>query len=333
MCLKIKILPMKPILRLLGLLVLPAFAHAQQLPYQTQFRQLYGYINPASVSSDYFLYEYNASVNASYRMQWAAQPQTPRTFHLAGEYIHNNGRREGGFNLAGGAMLLGDRVGPLSLTGASVRIASLFAEDPYFGAFSVGFSAGFTQYRLLHDRIVWETLNDPDIPLDDISTTQPEVGAGVYYFKRLRRGKLAGDNFYAGLSVPQLWAAHVEVNSLGNSVPITRIPHLYMTGGWYHFFNEESFVEIGMWAKYVNGAKPNVHFTGRFQPLRTFWVGCGFNPNGLVHLETGFNLPGFLSENGNLKIGYAYDYNITAFDLPLGSSHELHLSYLIDTRK
>jgi type IX secretion system PorP/SprF family membrane protein len=323
---------MKKNLTAFGFLALPLLSAAQQLPYQTQFRQLYAYINPASVSSDYFLYEYNASVNASYRLQWAAQPQTPRTFHLAGEYIHNSGSRDAAFNLAGGAMLLRDRVGPLGLTGAYARVASLFANDPYFGAFSAGFSFGMTQYRILHDRIVWETLDDPDIPLDDISTTKPEVGLGIYYFKRLRRGKLAGDNFYAGLSVPQLWAAHVEVSSQDNSVPLTRIPHFYLTSGWYHFFNEESFFEIGVWAKYVNGAKLNVHLTGRFQPLRTFWVGGGFNPNGLMHLETGFNLPGFLAENGALKIGYAFDYNITAFDLPLGSSHELHLSYLLDTR-
>ena len=324
---------MKNILPLFALFALPFLVQAQQLPYQTQFRQLYAYINPASVSSDYFLYEYNASVHASYRLQWAAQPQTPRTFHCSGEYIHNKGKRGEGFNLAGGATLLRDRVGPLSLTGAYARIASLFAEDPYFGAFSAGFSVGATQYRLLHDRILWETFDDPDIPLDDISTTQPEVGVGIYYFKRMRKGRLSGDNFYAGLSVPQLWAAHVKVASLDNEVPVTRIPHLYLTGGWYHFFNEESFLEIGVWSKYARGAKPNVHLTGRFQPIRKFWVGAGFNPNGLVHLETGFNLPGFMAENGNLKIGYAFDYNISAFDLPFGSSHELHISYLMDTRK
>lgn len=317
----------------LGFTGMALSSYAQQLPYQTQFRQLYAYLNPASVSSDYFLYEYNTSVNASYRLQWAAQPQTPRTFHLAGEYIHNNRSRDAGFNLAGGAMLLRDRVGPLSLTGAYARIASLFAEDPYFGAFSVGFSFGMTQYRLLHDRIVWETQNDPDIPLDDISTTQPELGVGLYYFKRLQRGGLAGDNLYAGISVPQLWAAHVEVPSQGNKVPVTRIPHLYLTGGWYHFFDEESFLEISVWAKYTKGAKANVHTTARFQPVRTFWAGGGFNFNGLAHLEAGFNLPGFLAENGCLKIGYAFDYNITAFDLPLGSSHELHLSYLFDSSR
>lgn len=305
---------------------------AQQLPYQTQFRQMYGYINPASVSSDYFLYEYNTTVNAAYRLQWAAQPQTPRTFYLSGEYIHNNTDRGAAFNLAGGLMMMRDRVGPLSLTGVQLRIASLFAKDPYFGAFSAGFNLGLTQYRILHNRIVWESLNDPGIPLDDVATTQPELGAGAYYFKRIRRGKMAGDNFYAGISTPQLWAAQTEIENGNNRVPLTRIPHLYLTGGWYHFFNEDTFLEISIWGKYAAGARPNVHLTGRFQPVRSFWFGGGFNPNGLAHLEAGFNLPGFLAENGNLKIGYAFDYNITAFDLPLGSSHEIHVSYLIDTR-
>ncbi len=306
---------------------------AQQLPYQVQFRQMYSYINPASVNSDYFLYEYNTALNTSYRMQWSAHPQTPRTIHASVDFIHDNHNRGRGFNLASGVMLLQDRTGPLSLTGAHVRIASLFAEDPYLGAFSLGFNAGATQYRLQHERILWEDLTDGSIPTEDIATTRPEVGVGAFYYKRLKKGRLKGDNIYAGLSVPQLLAARVQVQSGTNQVPVTRVPHVFFTGGWYHFFNAESFLETTIWVKDATGARTNVHLLARFQPMRTFWVGGGFNPNGLVHLEAGFNLPGFLAENGALKIGYAYDYNITTFELPFGSSHELHLSYLFDTRR
>lgn len=328
-------------LLLLILLLLYSFClftlrlNAQQLPYQTQFRQIYAYINPAAVNSDYFLYEYNLSIHAAQRLQWIAQPQTPRTTLLSGEYIYRNANTyRGGFNLLGGAMLLRDRVGPLGTTGSYARIAALTGKDPYFGSFSLGMSIGAANYRLLHDRIVWERLDDPNIPLEDLSTTHPEIGVGVYYFKRIRRGRLRGDNFYGGLSVPQLWAANVLLPSGSfpfNQTPLTRLPHLYFTGGWYHFFNEDSFLELSLWAKYAAGARPNIHFTGRFQPLRTFWVGGGLNPNGLAHLEAGFNLPGFLFEDGAVKVGYAFDYNISAFDLPLGSSHELHLSFLLDT--
>ncbi len=321
------------LLSLLLIGTLTTFAHAQQLPYQTQFRQLYAYINPASVNSDYFLYEYNASLHASYRLQWSAQPQTPRTMHLSGEYLFNAAPYDNAFGLAAGAALLQDRIGPLGLTGVYARLAALMGSDPYLGAFSLGFIAGAVQYRVLHERIVWETLDDPFIPLSDVSTTQPEIGIGAYYFKRIRRGALRGDNFYLGVSVPQLWAAQVEIANAGNRVPLTRIPHLYTTCGWYRFFNAESFLELALWGKYATGARPNIHFIGRFSPIRTFWAGGGLNLNGLVHLEAGFNLPGFLWDNGALKIGYAFDYNITAFDLPFGASHEVHLSYVFDTRK
>lgn len=251
------------------------------------------------------------------------------------EYIHRNqGYGGSGFNLLGGAILLQDRVGPLSTSGGYARVAALTGKDPYLGTFSVGFSVGAANYRILHDRIVWERPDDPGIPLEDLSVTQPEVGAGVYYFKRIRRGRMRGDNFYAGLSIPQLWGANVLIPSGSfpfNQTPLTRVPHLYLTGGWYHFFNEDSFLELSLWAKYVANVRTNIHLTGRFQPMRTFWVGGGFNINGLAHLETGLNLPGFLFEDGAVKIGYAFDYNISAFELPLGSSHELHLSFLLDT--
>jgi type IX secretion system PorP/SprF family membrane protein len=316
--------------------LLPLLSMAQQLPYQTQFRQFYSYINPAAVSSDYFLYEYNLSVNTSYRMQWIQQPQTPRTMHASADYVHDGGR--GAFNLATGGMVLQDRVGPLGLTGFSGRIASLFAADPYLGAFSAGFNFGMTQYRIDAGRLVWQNYDDPTIPLDNAVTTRPELGMGIYYFKRFRRGRFSDDNIYAGLSIPQLWGANVNVpggfNKQGEEqlVLLRRVKHFYLTTGWYHFFNEDSFLELAFWGKYVNGARPNMHLTARFQPIRTLWVGGGFNVNGLVHLETGFNLPGFINENGALKIGYAFDYNIAAFDLPFGSSHELHISYLFDTK-
>lgn len=307
---------------------------AQQLPYQTQFRQIYSYINPAAVNSDYFLYEYNLNVNASHRMQWIGQPQTPRTMLINGEYIHKG---TGNFSLASGAMLMRDRVGPLGLTGIYGKLAALFSGDPYFGAFSAGLTAGYAQYRILSDRIVWQHLDDPNRPLDDVKIGKPEIGLGVYYFKRIRSGRLRDDNIYVGLSAPQLWAVDAIAPSgagpLPNQVFFRRVPHVFATSGWYHFFNEDAFLEIGLWAKYVRGARPNIHITGRFQATQSFWVGGGFNPNGLAHLEVGFNIPGFLAENGRLKLGYAFDYNISAFDLPLGSSHEIHIAYLLDTRR
>lgn len=304
------------------------FVRAQQLPYHTQFRQFQALINPASVNSDFFLYEYNVLLNSTYRAQWINQAETPRTFQVSGEFVSNFG---GAFELVGGATLLQDRTGPQGLTGAYGRIGSLFTKDPYFGAFSVGFSFGMVDYRVTASRIEWKDPDDPNIPLYDFALTQPDIGVGIFYYKRLQGGYLDEDNIYFGLSVPQLLGNRSSIPVQGNVVSFERVPHFYGTAGWYHFFNEDAFFEASLWAKYANGAPFNVDIAGRFQPARTFWVGGGFNLNGIVHLEAGLNVPGLLFDDANLKIGYAFDYNISAFGLNFGTSHELNVAILFDT--
>ncbi|HMN91113.1 MAG TPA: type IX secretion system membrane protein PorP/SprF, partial [Saprospiraceae bacterium] len=133
------------------------------------------------------------------------------------------------------------------------------------------------------------------------------------------------------LSIISMKCHHTFDITTGNLVSFVRVPHFYGTAGWYHFFNQDAFFETSLWAKYVEGAPLNVDFSGRFQPIRTFWVGAGFNLNGIVHLETGVNVPGILFDNANLKIGYAFDYNISAFGLNFGTSHELSIAILFDT--
>jgi type IX secretion system PorP/SprF family membrane protein len=310
---------------LLGLTV-PLFA--QQLPYYTQFRQYQGLLNPASVNSDFFLYEYNVSLQASHRMQWINQAETPRSYNVAGEYISDFG---GSFELVTGGTLLQDRNGPYGYTGMYGRIGSMFTKDPYLGAFSVGLSFGMVNQRVTADRLSWLNPEDPQIPLNNLSVWRPDVGVGVYYYKRLKRGYLSDDNIYGGLSMLQLVHNKARVQDESNWISLRRVSHLYATGGWYHFFNQEGFFELSFWGKYVQGAPLNVSLNGRIQPVRTFWAGAGLNFNGIAHLEGGVNVPGLLFDDANLKIGYSFDYNFSAYELNFGTSHEITLSIMFDT--
>jgi type IX secretion system PorP/SprF family membrane protein len=301
--------------------------HAQQLPYFTQFRQHQPLLNPASVNSDFFLYEYNVSLATSYRMQWISHPETPRTLQATGEFISDFG---GAFELVTGISFLQDRTGPFGSSGVQGRIGSIFTNDPYFGGLSVGLSIGMVNHRVSSNRIIWKDPGDPLAPDIDFSVNQPELGVGVFYYRRME-GALDGDNIYLGLSAPQLLHGNSLVPVGEDFIPLRRVAHYYATAGWYHFFNQEAFLETSMWAKYTPGAPFNLDIYGRFQPARPVWFGAGFGINGLAHLEAGFNVPGLLFEDANLKIGYGFDYNISAFDLPLGASHELHLTILFDT--
>lgn len=303
-------------------------ASGQQLPYYTQFREYQSLINPAALNNDYFLYEYNLSFRSSYRMQWINHPQTPRTAHLTGEYVTHLG---GAFELVGGATVIEDRTGPQSQTGTYFRAGALLSDDPYLGSFSVGFTYGFVNYRVDASAIDWFHADDPNIPLEDISVTRPDLGVGLFYHKRLTRGYFREDHIYLGASAMQLLKNDAKIISAENLVGLPRTAHLYFTGGWYHFFNEDIFLESSYWVKYTPGAPVNVALGARFQPATALWVGGGFNFNGLVHLELGVNIPGLLFEDAGLKIGYGFDYNLSAYGLDFGTSHELNVAVLLDT--
>ena len=304
-------------------------AQAQQLPLVAQYRYAQGMLNPAAVSSDFFLYEYNINVVAGSRLQWFNQPETPRTVFASGEYISDFG---GAFELIAGGNLLQDQTGPISLSGVYGRLGSIFTRDPYLGGFGVGFNLGMAQYQIDADRIVWKDPTDPAIPLNDIQLRRPDLGVGLFYYKRIRkRGFFDEDNIYLGLSVPQLLSSPEVIVSAVQEVAFRRVPHMYGTLGWYHFFNEDVFLELSTWTKYVKGAPLNVDLNARLQPGRTLWVGLGGNINGMMHLEAGINLPGLLGKDTNCKIGYGFDYNLTAFNLPFGSAHELVISMQFDS--
>lgn len=298
-------------------------AQAQQLPLYTQYRNAQSFLNPASVNHDFFLYEYNLNIQSTYRAQWLIQEETPRSFQAAIEYITNN-RSNFDLVLAGQAMK--DQTGPFGTTGLYGRVGSLFSKDPYWGAFGVGFTFGYVQYVVGASDIVWRDMDDPEIVLNDFTIGRPDLGVGIFYYKRLGSLYSAQDNIYVGLSVPQILSAQEVIVQDDRTASIRRIPHYYLSGGWYHFFNAESFLEVSTWVKYVQGGGINADFNARFQPNRVIWVGGGFNLNGLVHLEGGLNIPGLVGRNTNMKIAYGFDYSLAALGLQLGTSHELTLA-------
>jgi type IX secretion system PorP/SprF family membrane protein len=308
----------------------PVTVQSQQLPYYTQFRNYQGIINPGSVHSDFFLYDYNTTVQANYRAQWISQGETPRTANLSGEFISNF---DNGFELLTGLSLVNDRTGPYSVKGAYTRLGSVFAEDPYLGGMAVGLGIGAVQYRLDAERIEWLNPDDPNIPSLDVSVTKPDLSLGLFFYKRLQGDFFDEDNIFLGVSMPQLVGTVAQVNVANREVTLERVRHIFATAGWYHFINEEAFVEVSGWFKQVKGAPANFDLTGRFQPLRTFWFGGGFNLNGIVHLEAGLNIPELFLQDANVKIGYAFDYNISAFNVPFGTSHELTVALMFDTAR
>ncbi len=319
----------KVIMLLLFLYVFSTQALSQQLPLFSEYREYHSYINPASVNGDYFTYEYNVSFGASYRRQWVNLPDAPQNIFLRGEYILDT---KGKFDLIMGAYLLKDDVQPISSNGVYGRLGVIMSEDPYLGGISAGFTFGGVQYRVNADEIDF-LQSEPNISEFEQSKIVPDVGFGIYYFKQIQQGSLKGDNYYTGVSIPQLLGLNIEFKDAKNDYVLDRVQHVYVMGGYYKYLSESSYFEPSIWIKYAPNAPTNITLSLRYHYANVFWFGGGYDTGGSMHAEAGINIGAARAGDSNIKIGYGFDTGISSAVSHFGNSHEVNLSYSFDSKK
>ena len=294
--------------------------YTQQLPIFTQYREYQGYINPASVTSEYLLYEQRASVGLSYRKQWVSRRESPHTQLLHASYLITPNQKY--VSLYGGGYLINDQAGILGQTGAYMRLAGIVSNDPYMGGFALGLSFGLSQFGLDVEGL--NTLEDEQLPLpsDFQRNLKLDIGIGLFAWRHMNNG----NTVYGGLSVPQL--TQPEVN-LTEDVGFRWEQHYFALAGCYFFLDRFSFIEPSVWVKYVPFAPIHADFNVRWQRKRLLWVGGGYGTDGTMHFETGFLYPPETAngKNKTLKIGYGFDYPFNVVGSYYGSSHELNLTY------
>ncbi len=303
------------------LLLAPAL-YAQQLPLFSQYQDNYIAINPAMVSRDYLLNEDNLSFGASHRNQWTDFQNSPKTQLIRGEYLYEGG----GFGLLTGGYLLNDQTGPTGLTGLYGRIGGILAGDPYFGGIALALNLGIVQYRV--DARQLNLRDEGDIEaMDNQQQIFPDVGFGIYYYKRLSsRGFFDDDLVYAGVSIPQSIGLDTEFQDESGSFFLKRMQHFYGQAGIFHFLEDESYLELAAWGKYIKGAPANVSLNFRYQTNAAIWVGIGGSSAGSAHAETGVLIGEKAGFNSTIRIGYGFDYNFSSFGPAAGVTHEISIS-------
>ncbi len=318
---------MKKILLFFSLFLVSEWVSAQQIPLFTQYREQAGIINPAAVNADYFLYEHNVGFGGSYRKQWAGIAAAPTTQTLHGQYMY---AEQGAFSWIAGGYLVNDQTGPTGFTGAYGRVAGIITDDPYYGGLSFGLSFGAVQYRVDVNEIRLRELNDI-LTADNQAKIFPDFGLGAYFYRQLDGGGfLDGNHVYAGVSIPQVFGLNLQFKDDTGEFSIERVQHFYAQAGMYAYFDNESFLEPSIWVKYAPNAPVNVDFNIRYQLQSNFWLGTGLSTAGNVHLEMGYLVRDFISDDSNFKIGYGFDYSFSSFGPEAGSTHEINLAYTFE---
>ena len=272
------------------------FASAQQDPQYTQYMYNMNVVNPAYAGNKETL-----SLTALYRKQWSGFEGAPETITFSGHSPIND-------KMGLGLSVIKDENGPISETNAYIDYSyTLQVSDAL--KLALGIKAGAT----FHDVGLTDLeLQDPNDPFfsENINNTYPNVGAGAFLY---------ADNFYLGLSVPNLLnSVHLDTNDLKFG---SETNHFFATAGYVFQVSDNLKLKPSVMVKSAFDAP--LSYDGNLNALlyEKFEIGASYR------LDDSFSgLVGFQATE-YLRIGYAYDRVTSDIKTVADASHEVILTF------
>lgn len=300
---------------LILILVCISFAISTQAQQDAQYSMYMFnglYLNPAYAGSQEVI-----STTALYRHQWVGVEGAPRSASFA---IHSPFKRD---QYALGGIVSFDKLG-LDQTYSAYLSYAYRLRFKKGMKLSFGIQAGGQYYQ--------SNLQKADLPGTpfDISFSEnrslflPNVGFGVYFYSK---------KFYAGVSVPHIINMSLSEawSTSQNRKTVAKMYNHYLFTAGGVIGRDESKVKFkpSTLVKYVAGAPVNWDITASFLFINRLWVGAsyrlGLDKSGL----RGNRIIG-LAEfkiTPQLRVGYAYDYDVDNLRSLNFGSHEIMLGY------
>ena len=292
---------MKRILHiLLFSVILGLGSSAQQIEQYTQYFLNDYLINPAVAGS-----RDRIEFRGVNRYQWEGVTDAPRTFSLSVTSPLSDER------IALGMHVLTDIVGPTRRIGAQGSFAYRIPMNDDL-TMAVGISVGLTEYSSDGDKI---TLQNPT----------DEALAGMVGRKRVMDAKagiyLQHDDFYVGLSAPQVNQSNVDVFSETSAGQSRLETHLIVHGGYLYDISEEFTLEPNVMLRFIDPAPVKLDFSLRVRYKDMIWLGGGLRTNDSFAAMLG------LRWNNRLVVGYAHDFTTSDLSGYTNGTHEVMLGF------
>ncbi len=292
-----------------ALFLMAVKSSAQQDPMFTHYMYNMSVINPAYATDNTDV----LNLGGLYRAQWVGAVGGPTT----GTFFAHKAMSK---RVELGVSIVHDEIGDV------VNENNLFVDFAYVlpisekTKLSFGAKAGATFFDTNFNGFEY---TDPELDpafTNNISKVFPNIGAGMYLF---------GENYYAGISVPNLlMTKHLERQDgiIENGVEAM---HFFITGGYVFTFNgNENFkLKPAFMAKAVSGTPVSIDFTTNMLFNNKFEFGVGYRHGDSVSGLTSFYV------TPTLRIGYSYDYTLTNLRNFNSGSHEVFLLFDIDFGK
>ncbi|WP_179339151.1 PorP/SprF family type IX secretion system membrane protein [Winogradskyella ludwigii] len=289
-------------LTIIAVLLLAFQLHGQQDPQYTQYMYNMNVINPAYAGSTE-----NLSFGLLYRKQWYKLSGAPETGTFFGHAPLGN-------NMGLGLSIISDQIGPVTETNVYADVSyTLQLGGEHRLAFGVKAGATFHDIGLTD----LDVIDDTDVFFtDDINSTTPNFGAGLFYYT---------DKYYLSLSVPNfLSSVHLDAN--GNKIG-SETQHYFLTGGYVFDLSPNTELKPSLMVKSAFDAPTSfdVNVNARF--YKKFEIGASYRLDDSVSGLVNFAI------SPSVRIGYAYDAVSSSIKAYAPASHEIMLLFDLDFGK
>lgn len=296
---------MKKILLSITFLFYITSASAQQDPEYTHYMYNMSVVNPAYATGVPAM----LNLGGLYRTQWLGAVGAPKTFTFFGHTAVTD-------KVEVGLSLVSDDIGD-----GAKKENNFYADFAYVlnlggkNKLSLGLKAGFSSIQTNFNGF---RFTDPQTDLafaDNLNVTKPNIGVGAYYFR---------DNFYVGLSAPNLLSTkHIEEKSGINAYGSESI-HTFLTAGYVFQINDMVKLKPAFMSKFVTGAPISVDLTANVLYNNKFELGVAYRINDAVSALMNINV------TPSLRVGYAYDHTLSNMGQFNSGTHEIMLLFNLD---
>ena len=287
------------IIAILWLVALATTLRAQQETQHSMY-----FFNPVLLNPAYAGSQEAIQVTGTARDQWTGLKGAPKTQVLS---IHSPLKIE---NIGLGLTVLNDQLGVTKNTGVYADMAYSIKVNKKNNRLAFGLKAGVDFLRQDFSNLRVND-NTDELYTEGFNYRKNlfNVGAGIYYY---------GKRHYLGVSTPRLVKNKINVNVDQKALQEN---HYYFFGGVVIKLNPAINMRPSFIVKYVNNAPLSIEGNLSFLFYDKIWIGAMYRHEAATGLNIMYNV------SQNLRIGYAYDYQLTSLQKFSQGSHEIMLSY------
>ena len=293
---------MKKTLFTIALIISTVVGFSQNQYHISQNMMYQPFINPSVIGS-------YSNLNGAlfYKNQWTGFEGAPE---IAGFSVNSSIKNS---NHSVGLTLINDKIGISNIKDLSIAYSyKLKFNDRNYLTLGIAGTMILMQSNLGQLDVIQS--GDPVFQSDTKTFVMPNAKFGAYYFR---------NNFYIGFAVPNILKNKIETSGIATGITSFDAAniHYYLHSGYQFDINENWKSNTSILVKQVSGAPLQIGLNG--QVVYRDFIGAGLSYRTSKELVAMLNY----RINPQLKLGYAYDYNMGQLGAYSNGTHEIILLF------